>query len=237
MRFPFEHTKEVAIELSNACNLAHVHTACPLNRQQNDERIFLSTTIVNSVLDSLARYEFDGVLEFHRYNEPLIDPRLFLFVKQARTMMPDIGIRIFTNGTFLSRDLAREILAIGVTRLTITLYGTSSQKQATRQKYQDLPGIDFASGIFDDRITLYERPRIGNGVTRPCTAPLRQVIVTCQGKVGLCCIDWADSLTFGDLGFELLEEILASNKVQGTYARLQRGDRRFSPCIKCTVKR
>jgi phosphatidylglycerophosphate synthase len=41
---------------------------------------------------------FDGVIAFHIYNEPLIDPRLFSFIEYARRICPQGRILILTNG-------------------------------------------------------------------------------------------------------------------------------------------
>lgn len=237
---PFAHTEEVAIELSNMCNLAHFHKKCPLHWQmatpyQMRDPVFLPTYLVKSVLRSLARYNFSGVLEFHRYNEPLIDPRLFPFVREAKRLLPETRIRIFTNGVFLTRGLAYELKRAGVSRITVSLYGSEKEQALTQEQLASISGLDFASGCHDDRADLYKRKLLR--VHRPCGAPLRQVIVTCRGQVGLCCIDWKDKQTFGDLRATPLETILASDKVQETYRRLQDGDRDFYPCNRCAVKR
>jgi len=237
---PFVHTTSVAIELSNMCNLAHFHVKCPLHWQmaspyQMHDPVYLPTFLVKSVLQSLARYDFAGTLEFHRYNEPLLDPRLFQFVREAKQLLPKVHIRIFTNGVFLTRELAYELFHAGISQITVSLYGSGSEKIRTKERFAFISGLDFASGCHDDRANLYKRKLLR--VHKPCGAPLRQVIVTCRGKVGLCCMDWKDRLTFGDLRATPLETILMSEKVQEVYKRLQAGDRNIYPCSRCAVKR
>ena len=115
----FEHTSRISIELSNLCNYARIHKKCPLNLVETP--VILPAKIVFDVLETLERYNFQGIIAFHTYNEPLIDPRLFQFIEFARKACPHSDIFILTNGYYLTQTLADELVDSGVSKIIISV--------------------------------------------------------------------------------------------------------------------
>lgn len=228
---PFEHTTSVAIELSNLCQYSWLHTKCPLHLEMESpfvvkEPKILPAHIVYSVLDELGQHDYSKQISFHQYNEPLIDPRLFEFVRYARGKCPDSKIVILTNGHYLTPVLAEELTEAGVTEILVTPYGgTLGIKDYCYLKRLDL----------DDRLTMYDRPPINS--KKPCFAPLTQVCVTKDAEISLCCMDWKRQYIFGDLNRCSLEQILCSEIVQNAYRRLSQGDRFLALCQRCNTAR
>ena len=85
--------------------------------------------------------------------------------------------------------------------------------------------------ILDDRMKIYELPE--NGSTRPCLAPLNEVLVTHDCKLALCCWDWKRQNVFGDLNTQSIEEILLSDEVRDLYEGLSNGKRNLEICKRC----
>ncbi len=72
------------------------------------------------------------------HNEPLLDKRLFDWVKHIKSISPDKSCTIATNGEFLDRFSITEILQSGLDRLTISLNAHS------RETYESInTGLDY----------------------------------------------------------------------------------------------
>jgi len=202
----------------------------------------LPAEVVYRVLDVMERHGYDNEISFHQYSEPLMDPRLFEFIRRARQACPSSTITILTNGHYLTSVLAKELRQAGVSQLLITPYGSSSERKAktawvTREiAAQFSPGAcRCVAGKLDSRLTWYDREPIDSN--RPCYAPLGSLGITCRGEVSLCCLDWQRRYNFGSLLERDLEEILVSDQVQETYQQLSRGERFLDLCRRCTWAR
>jgi len=206
----FKKTTRILFELSNLCNMNH--EKCPA--AHIDHPIILPEKIVYHVLEVCQEYNYKGEICFHRYNEPGIDPRLMLFIDKAKKSCT----RIFfmTNGFYLNKTLEAEFYAHGVSEISVSNY--------TDPNYP-----------FDDRLHFMDRP--DTDCNKPCGAPLNEIIITCEGTVGLCCYDWRNDHTFGDLHSMSLPEILLSEKVMKVHERLSIGDRYLNLCKKCIATR
>lgn len=208
---PLAHTRRVAIELSNICPLASVHTQCPLSVRT--EIVILPTATVLSILTQLGEMDFSGSVAFHRYNEPLADPRLFLFLFYRGLNCPKATSYICTSGgDFLRPNIIQDLYEMGVTAINIS----------ADARWAGLLGMYEAEPVYS---------------TKPCLAPLASVEITNAGNVGLCCKDWKDQHAFGNLKDHTLAEILLSDEVQETYRRLSEGDRFLDLCSRCKSAR
>jgi len=228
----FSFTQNVYLELSNLCNYADVHKKCPVNRLQKQKNI-LPSKIVRDVLQTLGRFRFSGSIGFHTYNEPLIDPRLFEFIRYARKACPQSNIYICTNGYYLTEGLALELVEAGASSFFISAY---SQQEEERLKKIDVP-VDYTVQrmTLDDRLDLYEATE--TNCDKPCYSPLYQVIVTAEGRIALCCLDHQRRNCFGNLYEQSFEEAMKNDRMWLAYERLSKGDRFLSLCKRCTSYR
>ena len=106
----FKYTNYIYFELSNMCNLSHYHKECPLSLEKN--KIILPSKIVLETLDVLNKFNFNGTIAFHNYNEPLIDPRLIKFIEYSRKSCPNSKIYFSTNGIFLNQIILDELIEV-----------------------------------------------------------------------------------------------------------------------------
>lgn len=224
-----KYTNRVSIELSNMCNYASIHKKCPLSKEK--EHITLSYDLVIKIFESLKKYKFDGMIAFHTYNEPLIDPRLFLFIKEAKHYCPNSDIYILTNGYYLNQNIADELIKMGVTFLEVTAY--------TTEEFNRLKSIDVKTsykiyeGNLDDRLNLYEESDkcICNN---PCYAPLNEIIIKSNGNINLCCLEWKQKHCFGNIHTDKLEDIILNSNILDVYKNLSKGNRELDICKNCS---
>jgi MoaA/NifB/PqqE/SkfB family radical SAM enzyme len=226
-------TRRVSFELSNLCNLAHCHKKCPLSLVQRP--VILPTRIIMNVLATLHKHDFSGSVAFHTYNEPLIDPRLFMLISMVKEKCPKANIFISSNGYYLDQNLLNELTAAGVSEYHISAYSPHDFKRlsalSTRVPYL----VELMK--LDNRLSLYDAPERHNCEAKPCYAPLNEIIVTREGTISLCCLDWRRDHSFGDLHRQSFEQIMLSGELQKVFLRLRKGERYLNLCKRCDWSR
>lgn len=224
----FRRTKRITLELSNLCVMAGRHTACPLHGMK--ETRILSDEIVRGVLRVGQKYGFTGVVAFHMYNEPTHDPRLVYFIRLAKEMLPGCRIYLLTNGWYLDRELANELVGHGVDFLDVSSY---RQSDYARLKDVQLPiPYRVLREPFDDRLSWYGQAAADRW-REACYCPLYDISIDSRGRVVLCSYDWRRSIVFGDLHAESLEEIMRKGEMESLYEELSKGVRRLTICAGC----
>jgi radical SAM protein with 4Fe4S-binding SPASM domain len=151
-------------------------------------------------------------------NEPLLDKRLFRFLKMARTTLPNVRLYLFTNGTLLTKDNFDELMHY-LDWLTIDNYNDELKLNIPVEEiyYYAL------SKSYKDKLYIYLRKeneiltnRSGQAKNRSpkkiklksaCMYPYEQAIVRPDGKMSLCCNDATGKTTMGDLQKENLINI------------------------------
>jgi 2-deoxy-scyllo-inosamine dehydrogenase (SAM-dependent) len=233
-----EHTSRVSFELSNRCNYAHQHKHCPLYLKRNDEPVILEGRIIEDVIGYLERNKWKGKVSFHTYNEPLIDPRLIYIIRAitepslCKMMPPQIKPVILTNGYYLTQDIAIELEDAGVEEIVVSAYSDAEEERLKKIKV-DIP-YKVIRRKLDDRLYMYVSD-LANYQKVPCYAPLSEICIACTGEVRLCCYDWQNEHTFGNLYKDSFEDVL--KRMKPVYDRLIQGDRYLHLCQRCESSR
>jgi cyclic pyranopterin phosphate synthase len=231
---PFRRTKRISFELSNICNLSHEHKRCPLNLKPETQ--ILPASVINSVLETCRRHQFEGVFAFHLYNEPGIDPRLALFLHRIKSVLPAARTFVLTNGWYLTQSLAEELVGHGLDYLVISAY-TPAEWERLRQIRLPIP-VQVNKQTLDDRLTWYQQELLAPvSAGRPCYCPVYEICITCRGEVALCPYDWQRRHIFGDLNNESLEDVLARPDIWRVYEELSAGRRELEICRACKTTR
>jgi len=229
-----QHTGRITIETHNRCNYAHLHKLCPVSTFKVP--VFLPIEIIRGILEYAAADGFDREIAWHNYSEPMIEPRLFLFLDMARGILPEARSYILTNGSMLTQTTMDELYAHGVRRLWVTAYSDAEQKRLKTLRPPE--GQDYninRLARLDERLTIYDRDPAGD--RHPCYEPLESLVIRATGDVDLCCNDWAMKYTFGNLHEMSLQDVLATGKMQETWERLKKGDRFLPICKRCKCRR
>ncbi|WP_027209133.1 radical SAM/SPASM domain-containing protein [Butyrivibrio hungatei] len=226
----FHNITEVAIELSNLCNYALIHTKCPASKVK--EKVIMSSQLFYKIIDELAESGFQGTIAFHMYNEPTMDPRLFMLIKYVKYKLPTSCPKVYSNGFYLNQTMVDELCEIGVGFLQVTAYGD--------EEYERLLGLDvnipykIIYGALDDRLDGYKSKCNAILEERVCHNFLTQVAIACNGDLAACCLDYKHSYGFGNLSELSLKECLNSKRVKDFQKQLLKGDRNmFAICHNC----
>ena len=233
--------KRVTIELSNQCPMAPFHKHCPAHKQ-TEVRILplgISEEIVRVLYKSGVFDHHKRTIAFQCYNEPLADPRLFAFMRYVRSWMSRVGIRICSNGEYMTRDLFFELIEAGATRIVLSAY--SDERYEALQKITAKP---HAASVrvhrvrkFDGRTDKWATMPMLN---EPCGAPFSDLIIRSTGNVGLCCYDCDESVVFGNLHTGWFADVLVKSyeKMATFREALRTGDRSIAAvCQHCQSKR
>jgi 2-deoxy-scyllo-inosamine dehydrogenase (SAM-dependent) len=221
----------ISFELSNLCHYAPVHKKCPLHLI--DKPIILPKKIIYHVLDTVSSWGYRGKIGFHTYNEPGIDPRLFMLILYARDKCPDSYIMFMSNGYYIDENLLNEYKDAGVDEIFLSAY--SNIDYIRFASYKTELKLTIQKPILDDRLDIYDSQELM--INMPCLAPYNELMITREGYVGLCCLDWKREEVFGDLNQQTLEEILKSEKMVNTYNSLSEGRRISNICKRCDWSR
>ena len=237
-----DEIRQVSLELSNLCDQSHKQ--CPLSVEQVP--VVLATDAILKVLSWLWYYGYDGAINFSRYNEPLNDPRLFWLAKWAKEILPKARLCLTTNGRWItSRPCLEEIQSHGFDFLHISLYGTVEEQV---QRQHEI--ISMSSEPSIRPLTMHVEaplPRHGNPFkplldiydrepkpsSRPCHAPFRDFTINCHGEVTLCCLDWQNRHTFGNVLTDDLDDIVNDLRFVQAHAALSDGRRMRDICRRC----
>lgn len=223
--------RHVYFEISNLCVYSSIHPKCPVSLQK-DKKI-LSSKIVKKVIKELGNNKYNGFIAFHRYNEPLGDPRLFEFISYIKKYCPKAKVRILTNGFYLTQEIIDQFKSSGIEVLEVSGYGMKEYNRLRKLKATFPYRVFYA--IFDDRKSLYEKRKIN--LNKPCFAPINDITINCEGKLGLCCLDWKNKHIFGDLEKTTLKKILNSPAFLKVYKELTQGKRNLDLCSRCDWQR
>lgn len=223
--------KRISFELSNLCNYASIHEKCPASKVKDKK--LLSTEIVHKVIDEMAETGYEGVFAFHRYNEPLIDNRLFDFVSYAKSRCPKSKVLILSNGYLLTQEVADKFKELDIWILAVSAYSEPEFKRLTNLDVK-VPYFVFYS-ILDDIYTIYDENACG--LDLECGAPLRDFNVNVFGEVSLCCLDWKNKYVFGNLRKETIGDIVEKDSFRKVLDGLLHKRRSLDICKGCKGSR
>ena len=116
-----DNLRVIEIEISSFCN--RTCWFCPNSLIDRKQKIEFPESVFLRCIDNLAEIEYDGILNFHRFNETLADKELILKrLKQARSKLPKAKLGIFSNGDYLTRKYLDALKNAGMSYMIISYY-------------------------------------------------------------------------------------------------------------------
>lgn len=216
--------KCIAFEISNRCNYAHKE--CPT--LPNAEPMFLKTSIIKDTISYLGSIQYDGTIYFNVFNEPLIDPRLFMLIEYARTNCPQAKVCIYTNGWNLNQQMCDELVAFGNMIIIVSSYTDSEETRLRKINSKDI----YVSRItLDEKVkTIYDAPQIATGA---CLFPELYPLINCKGELALCCRDYEYRHILSDLNTVSISDAITSEYRKEICGKLEKGERTLDTCKRC----
>lgn len=226
--------RNVLIELATDCNRTCRY--CPNYYNPTPEK-YMDEATFKKVIERLKEINFSGLITYNRYNEPLLDKRLPELVAYAKRELPKSVHRIFTNGDFLTMELAGKLIQAGLSEIFVTLHDKNPQNRRKklepvaerfpRQVYINLLDYQFLStrgGSVD-----VDNPSI---LTKCIETPLLMPI-DYQGNVLFCCEDYHKKHKAGNLLTQSIKEIWYNEKYQKLRKDLRKGKPELDICKNC----
>ena len=127
LRQPVTHLAKVYIEATNRCNLAC--RTCVRN-EWDAPLGQMETATFSRVIDGLRAFSPPPAICFGGFGEPLAHPGIVEMVAQAKGLGG--RVELITNGTLLTKDVSRGLIATGLDMLWVSLDG------ATPESYMDV---------------------------------------------------------------------------------------------------
>ncbi len=111
----------IEIEISSFCN--RTCWFCPNSIIDRKSKIHFPESVFLKLMQNLSEIEYEGSLNFHRFNETLADKELILTrLSQARAHLPKANLGIFTNGDYLTREYLDELRDAGMNNMLMSYY-------------------------------------------------------------------------------------------------------------------
>jgi len=132
------------VETMSVCNMRCRFCAFPV---RNDKGEVLPEDIVYSVIDSLRTDDSFEYICFSHFNEPLLDNRIYDFVKYAKDRK--LPVLIITNGLmFDSEDVIHKLITANPDQIKISLQ-TLSENDFCSVRGIDRSFSEYRNGIFE----------------------------------------------------------------------------------------
>lgn len=179
--------KHLAFEINNECQLTNLHKECPRNTRKLIGNPIETKDIIGFLQHCLKR-GFDGLVNVHYYNEPLLSKDKLIEIINA---VPEAKYSLWTNGINLSLD--DESFIKRFTDVMVTIY-PETNINVFNILSTTCKNMRSQQGFLDKRIHHIE----GKEIER-CGRPNWELIIDYCGKGHVCCGDWELEMYIGDI--------------------------------------
>lgn len=141
--------KALYLEISSTCNLSC--KICMRKVRKRVEEGLMDKDLYHKILEDTRPLPDIERIHFGGYGEPLLHPYLPLFIEKAKKRGLKVGLS--SNGTLLSKEMARDLIDAGLDSITISLDSTDPRR------FQDLRLGGELSSIQENLRILKEEKR------------------------------------------------------------------------------
>lgn len=231
----------IEIETINRCN--NDCSFCPVNIY-NDKRkkCKMSVELFEKIINDLKKIKYNGIISLYSNNEPLLDERIYGFIKYIKENLPEARQELYTNGLLLNSDKL-DALSSMLDRLVIDIYSEESKLPLNMKWLETYPQKDNVIAVMRNKHQILTS-RAGTSPNKNNTAsyksfciyPFRQMIVRPDGKISKCCHDAYGQYTLGDLNVQSVDEIWHGKKFEELRKKMvNKGRCSIESCRKCDV--
>ena len=245
---------EVEISESGVCN--RKCSFCPRSASDFKEvKEFISPKLHCKLIDELKNENYQGVVRYSGFVEPLLDKNIFNLISEVSSKLPLARSEIVTNGDVLNRIRLKKLFKAGLSTLLISVYdgpedaikfekmcleeNLKPSQYVIRHRYYSKEK-DFGLTI-SNRAGMMENAEFKiNALKEPlkekCFYPSYTFFMDYNGDVLMCPHDWGKKVILGNLNNENLIDIWFSKKSMQIRKMLNKANRNFTPCNVCDVE-
>jgi radical SAM protein with 4Fe4S-binding SPASM domain len=247
----------VEISDSGTCNRSCVF--CPRSDpewiKKFDSKEFIKKKLHEKILKELSQYNYNGIIVYSGFNEPLINKACFDNIARTRKYLPTAKIELITNGDVLNLIKLKKLFISGLSTILISVYDGPEDmikfkrlcEQAKLDKNQYVIRNRYLPPEDDYGITMSNRggqmknaghsiSSLKKSIKQPCYYPSYNLFIDYNGDVLMCCHDWGKKNILGNLNKNTILDIWMSENAKKSRFNLAKSDRGFSPCDECDVK-
>jgi len=235
----------VELNINELCNRTCVF--CPRSGSYPNTNVHMDIKLAELIASQLETLKFRGIVNISGTGESLLSKHVTDIVKPFGDR--NIQIEITTNGDKLKPKLVKDLYAVGLTQLVVSMYDGPEQKNYFLDLFKK-------SGISRDLFTLRDRwydededygliytnraGSLGKALPSPqkgaCYYTHYTIFIDWNGDILLCCHDMYNRTeTFGNV-YELpLFDLWKNQRMMEFRKKLKVGDRSESPCNNCSA--
>ncbi|MDC0992891.1 SPASM domain-containing protein [Alphaproteobacteria bacterium] len=244
----------VEISESGTCN--RVCSFCPRSDPNfEDIKNFISFEMIEKLAAQLSEVNYQGLVLFSGFVEPLLDKNIFAHIKKIRCYLPNARIEIVSNGDPLTLRVLDKLEDSGVDRVLLSLYDGPHQVEEINLKVAN-------SRLSPDKIFIRERwfsaaenfgislsnragmmenaefsiQNLSSSMKTPCFYPTHTFFLNYTGEVLMCAHDWGMKRILGNFNNQSFLDIWFGKEFESARSKLIGGNRNISPCDVCNVQ-
>jgi 2-deoxy-scyllo-inosamine dehydrogenase (SAM-dependent)/8-amino-3,8-dideoxy-alpha-D-manno-octulosonate transaminase len=193
--------RSLAIEVTTRCNRTCYY--CPQSVDRLKPRRIESKLYLR-ILERIQEIRWNGPLDFHFYNEPLLEKDLESLVKIARTVCPKAIPRIFSNGDLLTEERMGSLIGAGVVNFNIARHPPYQEEWDRRIEHlatqypQYLQWTCIEETPLSNRTGLVKPQQVQN-LEAGCFAPSVNLHIDIEGQYLYCCCDYLREHLLGNV--------------------------------------
>jgi radical SAM protein with 4Fe4S-binding SPASM domain len=237
----FSMPSVIELNTGPTCNLSC--SFCPRADGWSEPGDYFELTLANKIAQELTEINFDGLIQFTGYGEPLQHPKICELIEVFSKR--NIEVEMTTNGTFLKRKVAENLLQAGLTFLRVSLYNHPRQVQIFEKRLKGLPFREvklierWDPDLFNtktNRAGFFENTNEKDQIktNRPCNYPFYHMLINHTGEVYLCPQDWSLKYSQGNIKTSTIMGIWMNDKYQN-YRKILATNRNIKPCSDCNA--
>ena len=237
--------QSVSIEISSFCN--RKCPWCPHSTHYRPPGTLPTQLIQKAICDLCVFDKYEGVVAFHRLNEPLLDPRIVELVEYARRKLPWARIAFASNGDKLTLDLWHSLRKAGLNDMLVTQYDgeVSPHVREIQEKISPEDKVALRVRTFRGSALCNGHRQCNNagllksGVKLPrvrsCNR-LRQVCIAYTGDAVLCCSDYLNQVRIGSVADRTIVDLHNDPVLDHYREELAKGNRAaLKLCRDCDI--
>jgi radical SAM protein with 4Fe4S-binding SPASM domain len=238
--------KTVHIETRTRCNSKCVFCAANPSTDPRPDQ-YMPVNTYNKIIDGLAEFNFKNRVSPYCNNEPLMDDRIYDFIKYAKENLPQAKIELKTNGILLDIEKLDKLFDSGLDLLHISDY-ENSKKSSENLKQLFADNNDRYSGklIYGHGTYYSNEGKVNRAGTNPsmpeakplincfCYRPFEMLTFTADGRAAACSNDLFFENIMGNVNENSVKEIFNGenfHKIRKDVLEYNRSS--WQACSKC----